>query len=208
MALSMPPSGGRPPPLIHTLDSGKRLWRIHSDDFDPTEFNPTIPVPFGGGRFDCTDGTYAYLYAGSDSIAAVAETLLRDRPPKGPYWILRKSLVGKRLSKLSLATPLGVAVLRGAGLTAIRQKADLTSCGPAEYSTTRAWGVSLRADAPSSCGFEWHPRHDNDRLAYVFFGDRCTSSDFVVEQSYSLEEGRGRSLLNRALALHGVVVSP
>lgn len=204
----MPPSGGCPSPDIHTLPSGTPLWRIHSDHFDPAELNLASPAPFAGGRFDCTDGTYSYLYAGSDSIAAVAETLLRDRPPNGPYWILRKSLVGKRLSKLSLATALRVAVLHGAGLTAIRQKADLTSSGPDEYDKTRAGGVSLRASAPSSCGFEWRPRHDNDRFAYVFFGDRCASSDFVVERSYSLQEGRGRSLLNRALALHGAVVSP
>jgi len=202
----MPPSGRRPAPKVRTLSAGSVLWRIHSTKFGPAEFNPTVPTRLSGGRFDSTDGSYSYLYAGSDTVAAVAEALLRERPARGAYFLLQKRLAGKLLSRLQVIRSLSVVLLRGAGLTAIRQKAELTSSGSEDYTTTRAWAVALRADAASASGFEWRPRHDNDRLAYVFFGDRCASSDFQEEQSYSLTEGVGRALVRRALAQHGVVI--
>lgn len=207
MSLSLPPAGRRPSPRVRTLPAGSILWRLHSDRFESAEFNPVVPKRFAGGRFDATDGTYSYLYAGSDTVAAVAETLLRDRPARGAYFIPRKRLEDKRLSKLEVTRALSVVRLHGAGLTAIRQTADLTSSGPEQYVKTRAWAVALRFDAASAGGFEWRPRHDNDRLAYVFFGDRCTTSDFLEKESYSLLEGRGRALVRRALAWHGVSIA-
>jgi hypothetical protein len=207
MVLSMPRRRRRPTPQVHALVAGTACWRIHSDQLGPVELNSTIPAPFAGGRFDCTDGSYSYLYAGSDSIAAVAETLLRDRPQTGPYLILRKALQGRTLSKLRLTRSLKVVALHGAGLTAIRQKADLTASGPDQYDKTRAWAVALRADAPAAAGFEWRPRHDNDRFAYVFFGDRSASADFEHQRSYALTDGRGFWLVKRALAKHGATVA-
>jgi hypothetical protein len=183
------------------------VWRVHSDCFEPAQFNPTIPTPFSGGRFDSTDASYAYLYTGSDTIAAVAETLLRDRPPSGAFLVPRRRVQDKRLSRLRLIRALPVVVLHGAGLTAIRQTAELTSSGAGDYASCRAWARALRVDAPLGCGFEWRPRHDNDRLAYVFFGDRCSRSDFVSERSYALIEGYGRTLLKRALARHGATLT-
>jgi hypothetical protein len=182
------------------------VWRVHSDSFEPAQFNPSIPTRFSGGRFDSTDGSYAYLYAGSDTIAAVAETLLRDRPASGPFLVPRKRVQGKWLSRLRLVRELLVVVLHGAGLSAIRQTAELTSSGAGDYASCRAWALALRVDAPAACGFEWRPRHDNDRLAYVFFADRCSSSDFVSERSYGLIDGYGRGLLKRALARHGATL--
>jgi hypothetical protein len=113
----------------------------------------------------------------------------------------------KLLSRLRLVRELPVVVLHGAGLSAIRQTAELTSSGAGDYASCRAWALALRADAPTACGFEWRPRRDNDRLAYVFFADRCSSSDFVPDRTYSLVEGYGRSLLLRALARHGATLA-
>jgi hypothetical protein len=160
-----------------------------------------------GGRFDSHDGAYAYLYAGSDTIAAVAETLLRDRPPSGTFLVPHKRVEAKKLSRLRTARHLPVVALHGAGLSAIRQTAELTSSGAGDYENTREWARALRTDAAAASGFEWRPRHDNDRFAYVFFSDRCTSADFVVERSYSLSDGHGRSLLKRALAGHGATLA-
>jgi hypothetical protein len=207
VTLSPPPPAPRPDPLPASLTAGTILWRVHSDAFEPAQFNPTIPTRFSGGRFDSPDGSYAYLYAGSDTIAAVAETLLRDRPPSGAFLVPRKRVEGKRLSRLSLVRELSIVVLHGSGLTAIRQTAELTSSGPADYAACRAWARALRADAPAACGFEWRPRHDNDRFAYLFFADRCSSSDFISDRSYALSEGYGRVLLKRALARHGATLA-
>lgn len=126
-------------------------------------FNPITPTRFSGGRFDSPDGSYAQLYARSDTIAAVAETLLRDRPPSGAFLLPRRRVEGKLLSRLSLLRELPVAIRHGGGLSAIRQTAELTSLIAGDYTTCRAWAVGLRADAPAACGFKWRPRHDNDR---------------------------------------------
>jgi hypothetical protein len=202
VTLSLPLPTPRPEPRLARLEAGTIVWRVHSDCFEPAQFNPTIPTPFSGGRFDSTDGSYAYLYAGSDTIAPVAETLLRDRPPSGAFLVPRERVQGKLLSRLRLIRELLVVVLHGAGLSAIRQTAELTSSGAGDYASCRAWARALRVDAPLACGFEWRPRHDNDRLAYVFFGDCCSSSDFVSERSYALTQGAGVGLLKRALARH------
>ena len=51
--------------MTRTLNAGTVWWRMHSDAFDPTTFNPTSATnPFRGGRFDSSDGSYSYLYAG------------------------------------------------------------------------------------------------------------------------------------------------
>lgn len=207
MTLSPPPPAPRPAPRIALLAAGTLVWRVHSDCFEPAQFNPTIPTPFSGGRFDSTDGSYAYLYAGSDTMAAVAETLLRDRPPFGAFLVPRKRVQDKLLSRLRLTRERPIVVLHGTGLSAIRQTAELTSSGAGDYAICRAWARALRVDAPLACGFEWRPRHDNDRFAYVFFSDRCSSSDFVSERSYALIEGHGRGLLKRALARYGATFS-
>jgi hypothetical protein len=44
-------------------------------------------------------------------------------------------------------------------------------------------------------------------MAYVFFADRCASSDFALERSYELPSGLGLSLLKRALRAHGAAVA-
>ena len=192
MTLSPPSSAPRPKPLLARLAAGTVLWRVHSDSFEPVQFNPTRPTRFSGGRFDSCDGSYAHLYAGSDTIAAEAETLLRDRPPSGAFLVPRKRTQAKRLSRLRLVRELPVIVLHGAGLSAIRQTAELTSSGAGDYAACRAWALALRTDAPAACGFEWRPRHDNDRIAYVFFDDRCSSGDFVPERSYVLTSTQTR----------------
>jgi hypothetical protein len=205
--LSAPPLGPRPAPQVTSIAAGTILWRLHTDAFRPNEFNPTVPVPFAGGRFDCTDGSFSYLYAASDTIAAVAETLLRDRPLRGHHFVLAKKLTGRRLSKLILQRQMHVVKLHGSGLTAVRQTAELTSSGPDDYTATRAWATALRSDARAANGFEWRPRHDNDRLAYIFFGDRCDIRDLSPGPSYSLTESRGRYLVQRALARHGATLA-
>ena len=190
------------------LSAGSRLWRIHSDDFAAGSFNRTVPGPHRGGRFDSYDGSYAYLYAGADTTAAVAETLLRDRPPSGhTFRIPAARLYAIRLSSLVVRHDLTLVRLHGSGLSAIGQDAWLTSCGADEYGRTRQWAAALRAWAPWAQGLEWRARHDDDRLAYVFFEDRCSDAGFGVATTYACDRpGLGFHLVRRAAARHHAVV--
>ncbi len=167
----------------------------------------------GGGRFDCTDGTWAYLYAGADTVAAVAETILRDRPhPAQPYLVPAAKLRDRDISAIELAEDLVVVKLHGTGLAAIGQKDNwLTSCGPNDYLKTRKWADQIRTWAPTACGLEWRARHDNDRFAYIFFQDRCTAGAIkqVVGKSYPIDaHGRGFLYVQRACAKHNATASP
>jgi hypothetical protein len=206
MSLSPPPDKGHLQPQLHVLRAGTNVWRVHSKQFEPTQFNPGPPPPQGGGRFDSENGSYAHLYAAQDTIAAIAETLLRDHPPSGAYQLPFKRVQDKRISKLRLMRDLPVVSLHGSGLTAVRQTAELTASSPLEYPTTRAWARALRNAAASAVGLEWRPRHDNDRFAYVFYGDRCSQADFTVEATYELAQGSGLRLLRNALNRHSATV--
>lgn len=198
------------------MRSGVALWRVHSSGFGPQAFNPTLRKPPSpgspvvGGRFDATPSDpYAYLYTGSDTIAASAETLFRDRPPTPRHYMVPAiRLMGLVLSKLKLAQDLEVAKLHGDGLSAIGQDAWLTACGASEYPTTRQWAAAVRLWAPNATGLVWHPRNDNSRLAYVFFKDRCPSGAFVLDRSYRIDApGRGFSLMQQAATRHNAVLS-
>ena len=81
MPLVEPPTLPPGNPTTRVLLHRTVLWRMHSDAFDPTAFNPTqVTNPFAGGRFDSSDGSYSYLYAAENRDVAVAETLLREIP--------------------------------------------------------------------------------------------------------------------------------
>ncbi|MBW2736836.1 MAG: RES family NAD+ phosphorylase [Deltaproteobacteria bacterium] len=189
-------------PLITTIEHGTVLWRIHSSIYGGTQYNPRIPGVMSGGRFDATNAdTYPYLYAGGDTIAAVAETLLRDRPSEPMvYQVPFVKLRDKTISKLEISTPLEVVKLHGGGFHALGQSDHwLTSCGAGEYEDTRLWAQAIRRWSPVATGIEYRPRHDDDRLAYLFFGDRCPTGAFNVLNSYPMGiAGVGFTLVKRA----------
>lgn len=189
-------------PIITTIRQGTVIWRIHSSIYGATQYNPTIPGPMSGGRFDATtNDSYAYLYAGSDTIAAVAETLLRDRPNVPMvYQVPLIKLRDKMISKLETSTPLNTVKLHGAGLHAIGQSDNwLTSCGAGEYQHTRPWASAIRHWSPIAAGIEYRPRHEDDRLAYIFFADRCPEGALNVLDTFRIDEaGNGFTLVKRA----------
>ncbi len=215
LATAHPPTTS-PSLKIRSLSAGTPLWRIHNECFEPTEFNPTIrrtPAD-GGGRFDSDDGSYSYLYAASDSVAAVAETLLRNPHPPAPYHIPYARIEGRRLSQISPTQDLQMVVLHGAGLSIAGLDSRITSCGPglglANYAVTRKWASAIRSWDETVVGLVWRPRHENDRFAYVFFEDRCRKGVIqpVPDRSYPLDErGKGYWLANSAAMKHGAVIS-
>jgi hypothetical protein len=139
--------------------------------------------------------------AGSDTIAAVAETLLRDRPyvPMA-YQVPFVKLRDKMISKLEVSRPRDAVRLHGAGFHAIGQSDNwLTSCGAGEYQDTRPWARAIRHWSPTATGIEYRPRHEDDRLAYVFFADRCPAGAFNVLDTFPIDvAGPGFTLVKRA----------
>jgi hypothetical protein len=115
-------------------------------------------------------------------------------------------LRGLALSELRTTRRATLLVLHGPGLTRVGQDAWLTSCEALDYPVTRRWGEALRTFAPRAAGFEWRPRHDNDRLACVFFNDRAEGLLEATGRSLSLEDGDGLALVRVVLRSHGVLV--
>ncbi|HTP30408.1 MAG TPA: RES domain-containing protein [Anaeromyxobacteraceae bacterium] len=203
-------------PQLKSLAPGAVVWRLHRSSRAPTEFNATLrdghrtfqPLTDQGGRFDAITGDpYGYLYAAADTAGATAEALLRDRPAATPGFLRRAKAAGLVLSCLDLCDTLVIAVLHGPGLTAISQDAWVTACGPDQYGLTREWASAIRRWAPTASGLEWRARLDNDRLAYVFFADRCPTNAFTIRHSYAIDPARpsiGLRLVQTALKKHGV----
>jgi hypothetical protein len=177
-----PPKTPPAEPRLVTLAAGTRLSRVHSAQFGAAQFNPTLADPhWGGARFDATEADrYGYLYAGSDSACAVAETLLSDLPeaPGGGRFLPRSKIARRKISRLILSAdvPL-VSLCDGGELGRLGQDDNwLASCTSAEYPFTRRWGHALRAWVSEAQGFVWPSRRDAAKRAYVLFEDRFTAA--------------------------------
>lgn len=194
----------------HTLPALSRLERIHSSSFGGVQFNPTVPQPGRGGRFDTIDGDYSFLYAGEGVATAVEEVLLRDIPQVvgQARQLPRAQLENRKLSDLSTACDLPLVDLRTrGGLGAVGQDQWLVRCGSAEYPCTREWARAIRSWDDEAAGFVWKSRCETGTDAYVFFGDRL-EADALLSHGDGLEIGRGagRALIDAGLRAASAVV--
>lgn len=210
MPRGAPPSTCPGTPVIATLPAGASLYRAHSSAFASTAFNPTkADTPLKGGRFDSNDGSYAYLYAGQDFATAIAAILIRDLPsgPSPPRIIPRVKVRDLRLSELRVARPLQLVSLRGADLGHVGQDAWLTKCSADQYTETRAWAREIRRWVPAAQGMIWRSFRDEDRFAYVLFGDRVGSGTLIELSSIAADTGAGLLLVQKVLQRHNVVLA-
>lgn len=192
------------------LPAGSVLYRVHSRDIDPDQFNPYSAPPPREGRFGAPSGEYTHLYAGSDEDTAVVEALLRHVPlsTTGPLRLAFAYVSGKDLTEVTLRRDLALVQLHGAGLTPLGQDAWLTSCDSEDYAYTRRWALAIRGWAPWAAGFVWRSRRDNDRFSYVFFEDRVASGTLEQGQRLRADEGLGLAAVQRALLRHQVLLVP
>ncbi|MDP9318320.1 MAG: RES family NAD+ phosphorylase [Actinomycetota bacterium] len=130
--------------------------------------NPTArPCGDSGGRFDSLDGSYGYLYVGSDPDAAIAEAICRDLPFDGhPRIVPHRALVGLALTRIEVTTGMLVVSLHGADLAQVGQDLWLTKSDPDDYPVTRAWAAAILGWAPRAAGLVYRCRHDEDRIAW------------------------------------------
>jgi hypothetical protein len=185
----------------------------HSAD----SFNPTVqPDKLAGGRFDTFDGTYAYTYLGSDPSAAIAETICRDLPLDGtPRFALWSSVIGRRLTTVEITRELRVLKLHGAQLTQVQAPLALTKCESDQYEVTRRWAARLLDWFPDIAGFQFRPRHDEDRMAWALCEDRpvtpharATGALRPLPDTIPLDDGAGLVLVKRILRAHNATLAP
>jgi hypothetical protein len=197
---------------VETLAPGTRLLRVHRLVDPALAFNPYVPeFPWEGGRFDNVRADDGHLYAGSDLLTSVAETLLRDLCSHGRAAFLPRALIaGKAVSTLEIVMPVTVLSMHGKGLISARIPPGVFGCEPSAYPTTREWSESLRRWRPDSTGIAWRSRFANDGLSYVLYSSSMPEGALTIaEGPVALDSGDGLArLLDTLRPLRFTVASP
>jgi RES domain len=170
----LPPAG----PLDATLirwRKGKRLHRIHHQQWKPRQFNSS-----GSGNarfspiFDRDNQVIPTIYAGSDEDCALMETIFHDVP----YWpgiktVWRGRLEGMEYSQLRTTTSLALVDLGNIALRKLGiERVHLIDTSKAHYPDTRTWAETLFAQFPKAQGLHWTSRQDDSAEAVVLFEPR------------------------------------
>ncbi|MDN5757519.1 MAG: RES family NAD+ phosphorylase [Tomitella sp.] len=211
MPAAEPPDDLAGAPYVVTLEEGADVWRVHGAypacAVNPTP-HPTVP---GGGRFDSLTGDYTYTYLGDSPETAVAETLCRDLPVTGrPRLVPRSRIVGRRLTRLTVTTPVLVIALHGPHLAAVGQDAWLTTSAPSDYVLTRRWAAALLAAAPGTSGLVYRCRHDDDRFAWMLTASHTAKTHPALAETgehFALDSPVGIALVDTILARYNAALA-
>lgn len=162
-----------------TLVPGHRMFRVHSNRFEPNQFNPGFGAPTRFAFFGVP--TVPVLYAAETEDAAICETILHDVPMAGGA-VVPAQYVEKVASSITVNRPLRLARLHGTGLRRLGVEAEqVTSTTAKHYPRTVLW-----AEASYTAGFDgvaYMSKRCNSDEAYVFFGDRCDGA-FDIAPGY------------------------
>ena len=205
-----PPAAPPGTPVLSVLPAGTVCRRVHFETYPADMFNHTpSPSHLQGGRFDSLDGAYGYLYLGDSDESAIAETLCRDLPLDGSARIVpRSNIRHRRLTSVVTEADLIVVSLHGAALTQLGQDLWLTKCEASDYELTRRWAAAIRSWQLDAVGFEYRPRHDEDRLSWVLFEDADAKPAVrALADMESLDTGPGLTTVETVLLAHGAVLS-
>ncbi|NYV77370.1 RES family NAD+ phosphorylase [Streptomyces sp. UH6] len=178
MALQVPPEGVKMEPVLTVLPAGTLVWRCHSEEYGPVEFNPNpAHLYFKGNRFDATErDPYPYLYAALEPLTALAEVFLRSVEFDGPGAVRR--IPWAQASRYLLTAVRTTADVRlvdlttAEGLATVWQDEWLVDCEHREYDKTRYWVQVIREHCSSAQGLRWVSKRCRPREAVQFFGDR------------------------------------
>ncbi|EPN9363838.1 RES family NAD+ phosphorylase [Cronobacter muytjensii] len=177
-------------PRVMVWPAGKRIIRVHSDQFAGDAFNPGI----GNARFSPlrrADGSaIPTLYGGVGAEVAIMESLFHDVPTGslGVSFDLRKA-AGLCISTL---TPGGTLSLVSLTPTLLRRwgvtQAALTASSPLHYPQTRQWAAAIYNANPHLHGISW-PSRQHGGKALMLFGDRLSAVPLTLNESLPLLEG-------------------
>ena len=206
MTIPKPPDSGLRPRLKR-WKGVRKLFRVHSDDYEPDSFNPG----FGLGRFhpfqDSRGNSVPTLYASNKINGAFAETLFRNLV--GGDILFERELVGKRLSRLEQAKDLVLVDLTGFSLKKIGlTRAELLDPDETYYHETALWARALYLAAPKAHGLYWVSRKFDTARSVVLFEDRLPKNAIRdLRLTEDLSRGRGLRRVKKAATLADITVA-
>lgn len=170
-------------PQEFVLAAGSSLYRLFSNgpDRGANQFNPgfgprTRFAFFGNPKVPV-------LYAADTEEGAVCETLLHDIPLGGGD-LRPDDYADKVMARLTTVRPLQLASFMGIGLRMLGVDAsEITATAASHYGEIVLW-----ATAAHEAGFDgavWMSHRCNTDRAYVFFGDRVSASDLVMDPTWA-----------------------
>lgn|GEM_PF-5877940 len=167
-----------------------------------------------GGRFDSTDGSYAYWYAGGSEQGAFGESFARqlDYVKFGPRPLPYKVVANRAVSEVGTARDLVLVECYGAGAEQIGQDIWLTTSGESDYPLTRQWAGAVRRWAPGTDGLVWKSRRDPGEDVFVLWGGPRTAKTgcglLVPGTTEPLESGPARLRLDNWLVRWRLYIEP
>ncbi|MCW2131708.1 RES domain-containing protein [Arthrobacter sp. VKM Ac-2550] len=167
------------------LPSGSHLYRLfanrpkrHANTFNPGRGKPTRFAFFG-------DPPVPTLYAAQTDEAAVCETLLHDVPISGGA-LRPGDYEDKVMGRLLPRRELRLASFMGTGLRTLGVEAsNLTGTEADRYRETVLWAAAAHARPEGFDGLVWMSRQCNTDRAYMFFGDRVSEDDLVIDSGFA-----------------------
>jgi len=169
---------------LTTLAAGTVLHRIHDQQYNAVQFNPSIG---GNARFSPIQNSKGVpiptLYAGITQNCALMETAFHDVPYVPGFKTVDKNklieLVHSIVETTSDLTLVDLASvpLRKLGIT----RNELIDTEKDQYPVTRLWAKEIYSQCPAAQGLVWISRQDDSTKAIVLFGDRVNTG--VLQQS-------------------------
>lgn len=179
---SRPPSENSPKLVALGLGA---LWRVHSNSYRATQFNPSNRSDARFSPIRRPDGaTIPVLYGASTLVGAMMETVFHDVPtPPGGYILDIDSLREQNLvvSRIRPKRRMQTVDLSAKGLKRLGlHRTDLIDTPVTAYPRTREWAAWFHAATPAK-GLLWTSRQDDVARAVALFGDRLPESAFKIE---------------------------
>ena len=166
-----------------SLRCGTIIHRIHLTTYGATSFNPcagqaTRFAPIHNVNGACVPS----VYAGSSLDAAIYETIFHDVPAKATVkTVPKQNVVIRSHAELQVVRQLNLVQLRNPDLLQwhIRRK-QLIGSSAKRYAQTAPWAEAIHHQFPKAEGLIWTSNQCDPDDAYIFFGDRVTSTDFKL----------------------------
>ena len=123
---------------------------------------------------DSLDGEFATCYMAENTLAAFAETFLREGRVK---LVMVDELEARQWSRLQVVAPLTLVSCHGSALTTLQTTSAISS---GAYSRSRAWAAALHSHPDGPDGLRYRSRHNDDQFCNALF-DRAAASVRVIE---------------------------
>ncbi len=182
-------------PIIHTLEAGVVIFRIHPGAYGAVFFGRT-----GNYRYDapdCPNGSFGVMYAGEDLDCCFIESFGQTA---GVPAVSSAYLEERHFAELQLQSALRfVDLVEPGSLSRIGADGRLLT---RSYKISQQWSAAFRNHPAKPDGIRYRSRRDPAKIAYAIYD--CPMTTFEVTEHGSLMSPRNRARLNRLLQLDQV----